>query len=79
VLLESTPNPQVILQLRRSKPTYQYGLGANRIEGSFAEKAAEGLVDNVLNMSEQCLLQLRQPAAYRAALAAARWAASAGA
>lgn len=68
--LESIPKPQVFRQLGQSKPIYQYRLRANGIESSFAEKAAEGLVDNTLNPSEQCPLQPRQPAAYRAAFAA---------
>lgn len=70
MLLESIPKPRVFLQLGWSKPTYQYRLRANGIESSFAKKAAEGLVDNMLNMSEQCPLQPRRPAPYRAAFAA---------
>lgn len=70
--LESIPKPQVFLQLGWSKPTYQYRLGADGMEGSFAEKAADSLVDNSLNMTERCPLQPRQPAAQRAAFAASR-------
>ena len=70
MLLESIPKPQVFLQLGWSKPTYKYRLEANRIESSFVEKAADGLVDNMLNTSEQHPLQPRRPVAPRAAFAA---------
>ena len=69
MLLESIPKPQIFLQLGWSKPTYQYRLGADRIESSFAEKTADSLVDNSLNMTERCPLQPRQAAAQRAAFA----------
>lgn len=45
-------------------------LWAKGAESSFAEKAAESLVDNVLRVSEQCPLQLLRPVTHRAASAA---------
>lgn len=49
-----------ILHLGRNNAMHQYGLGANYLENSFAEKDLEVLVDMKVTTNQQCALARKQ-------------------
>ena len=51
-----------VLHLGRNNPRCQYVLGANQLEGSFAEKDLGVLVASKLNMSQQGTLAAKKKA-----------------
>ncbi|GAB0177316.1 mitochondrial enolase superfamily member 1 [Grus japonensis] len=49
-----------VLHLGRNSPMHQYMLGAAQLESSFAEKDLGVLMDNTMNVSQQCALAAKK-------------------
>jgi len=57
-----------VLHLGRNNPRYQYMLGSDQLESSFAEKALGVLLDDELIMNQECALAAKKPVIPWAAL-----------